>query len=105
MVFIETSFFLKHVYTLLSEEELATLENILAVQPESGALIPHGGGLRKVRWAAKGKGKRGGSRVIYYWAVSNEQILLLYIYGKNERDDLTADQIRVLRRIVQEEYP
>ena len=56
-------------------------------------------------WAARGKGKRGGSRVIYYWAVSADQLLLLLIYSKSERDDLTPQQLRTLKRIVEEEYP
>jgi len=60
--------------------------------------------LRKVRWAATGRGKRGGVRVIYYWAVDREIILMLLIYGKNEQDDLTAEQLRVLKGLVEEEF-
>jgi len=63
------------------------------------------GGLRKLRWATKDKGKRGGSRVIYYWAVSQEQILMLLIYSKSEQEDLTRDQLKTLKRVVEEEYP
>jgi hypothetical protein len=60
--------------------------------------------LRKVRWAATGRGKRGGVRVIYYWAVDREIILMLLIYGKNEQDDLTAEQLRALKGLVEEEF-
>ena len=60
--------------------------------------------MRKVRWAATGRGKRGGVRVIYYWAVDREIILMLLIYGKNEQDDLTAEQLRVLKGLVEEEF-
>ena len=63
------------------------------------------GGLRKVRWGKGGRGKRGGVRVIYYWAVSREQLLMLLIYPKSEWDDLTPAQFKVLRQIVEEEYP
>ena len=75
------------------------------MRPDAGDLIPGGGGLRKIRWSAQGRGKRGGVRVIYYWAVRQEQILMLLIYAKNERDDLTVEQLKVLRRIIEEEYP
>ncbi len=61
--------------------------------------------MRKLRWAAQGRGKRGGVRVIYYWAVVQDKILMLFMYAKNEQDDLTPDQLKVLRRIVEEEYP
>jgi len=54
---------------------------------------------------AQGRGKRGGVRVIYYWAVKQERILMLLMYPKNERDNLTAEQLKVLRRIIEEEYP
>jgi len=53
----------------------------------------------------KGKGKRSGVRVIYYWAVTPEQILMLFMYPKGERDDLTPTQIKVLKQIVEQEYP
>ncbi len=75
------------------------------LNPAAGALIPGGHGLRKIRWLGSGRGKRGGVRVIYYWAVLQEQILMLLMYAKNERDDLTVEQLKVLRRIIEEEYP
>jgi mRNA-degrading endonuclease RelE of RelBE toxin-antitoxin system len=71
----------------------------------AGAVIPGSGGLRKVRWSPAGRGKRGGVRVIYYWAVAQERILMLLVYSKNERDDLSADQMRILRRVVEAEFP
>ena len=61
---------------------------------------PSSGGLRKVRWAAKGHGKRGGVRVIYFWWIADDNILLLDIYAKGEQEDLTADEIAKLRRKV-----
>ena len=68
-------------------------------------MIPGGGGLRKIRWSVAGRGKRGGVRVIYHWAVVHDKILMLFMYAKNEQDDLTAEQLKVLRRIIEEEYP
>jgi hypothetical protein len=67
--------------------------------------MPGSGGLRKLRWSLPGRGKRGGARVIYYWAVTQQQLLMLFMYPKNVRDDLTAAQVKLLRTIVEEEYP
>jgi hypothetical protein len=76
----------------------------LVLHPDLGSVIPGSGGLRKLRWAIRGRGKRGGVRVIYYWAVVHDKILMLFMYAKNEQDDLTPDQLKVLRTIVEEEY-
>jgi hypothetical protein len=81
------------------------LQTVLVIRPDAGDIIPGSGGLRKIRWGAPGRGKRGGVRVIYYWAVSQDRILLLLIYAKTEQDDLTATQLKVLKKIVEEEYP
>lgn len=67
-------------------------------------LIPRSGGLRKVRWSMSGRGKRGGVRAIYYWVVADDQILMLFMYPKNEKDDLTPQQLKVLREIVEKEF-
>ena len=90
---------------MLSDDEYREMQAILANKPNAGALIQKTGGLRKLRWKAKGKGKSGGVRTIYYWAATHEQILMLFIYPKSERADLTADQRKVLKRIVEEECP
>jgi mRNA-degrading endonuclease RelE of RelBE toxin-antitoxin system len=66
-------------------------------------VIPGSGGLRKIRWKAKGKGKRGGIRVIYYWITAEDTIFMLLAYEKLAQDDLTPAQAKVLRRIVREE--
>lgn len=104
MIIIETSIFTRQVLTLLSEEEYRKLQLALILRPNLGVVIPGSGGLRKARWALEDRGKRGGVRTIYYWAVAQDQILMLMIYAKNEQDDLTPDQLKILRRIIEEEY-
>jgi mRNA-degrading endonuclease RelE of RelBE toxin-antitoxin system len=104
MVIIETSVFTKQVNSLLTDEEYRQLQKDLATRPDVGAVIPGSGGLRKVRWRLEGRGKRGGSRVIYYWAVAQEQLLMLLIYPKNIQDDLTSAQVKLLRQVVEAEY-
>ena len=74
-------------------------------RPDQGALFRGGQGIRKLRWAAPGSGKRGGLRVIYYWYVAGETILLLYLYRKSRQADLTAEQLRALAEVVRKEYP
>ena len=76
----------------------------LVADVEAGNLIPGTGGLRKIRWQGSGRGKRGGVRVIYYWAVRDEVVLMLLMYPKSEKDDLTTDQKKVLAALVQEEF-
>ena len=68
MQIVETSVFTRLLAGLLSEEEYRGLQAELVARPHAGALIQGGGGIRKVRWAAQGKGKSGGVRLIYYWA-------------------------------------
>jgi len=88
---------------LLLDEEYRTLQVALLLRPEQGPLIKGGGGLRKIRWAPKGVGKRGGIRVIYYWQPREQVFYMLFAYPKAAQEDLTTDQLRVLARIVREE--
>jgi mRNA-degrading endonuclease RelE of RelBE toxin-antitoxin system len=105
MVIVETTIFTRQVQSLLNDEEYRHLQTILVLRPDTGSLIPGGGGLRKIRWGAQDRGKRGGVRIIYYWAVLQDRIVMLLIYAKSEQDDLSAAQLKVLRRIMEEEYP
>lgn len=105
MNFIETSIFTRDIVGLLDDTDYAVLQRALLLNPALGDIIPGSSGIRKLRWAAKGHGKSGGARVIYYWAVSAETILLLAAYPKNVKADLTKDEIKKLRRIIGEEYP
>ena len=104
MQFIETSVFTHQVTSLLADDEYSQLQLALSVRPDMGVIIPHSGGLRKMRWSISGRGKRGGVRVIYYWIVAQDQILMLFMYPKSEQDDLTAKQLKILREIVEKEY-
>ena len=103
MEFIETSAFTRQVLNLLGEDEYRDLQLALFDRPDLGVVIPASGGLRKLRWRGSGRGKRGGVRMIYFWQVSSDRILLLLLYAKNEQDDLTPQQARALRRAVEEE--
>jgi hypothetical protein len=105
MVIVETSIFTKKIQTLLDSEDYRELQITLVNRPSAGVIIPGSGGLRKVRWARSGSGKRGGVRVIYYWAVEENQLLMLFVFAKNEQDDLTPDQLRILRKVIEDEYP
>jgi mRNA-degrading endonuclease RelE of RelBE toxin-antitoxin system len=105
MVIIETPIFTRRVQELLSDEEYRQLQLAIASQPEVGPILRGSGGIRKLRWSAQGRGRRGGVRVIYYWAVAQDQILMLFIYPKNEQDTLSQEQLRLLKSIVEEDYP
>ena len=104
-VFRETSIFTRLAGEHLPDDELNAMQWALMAGPERGDLIRGSGGLRKLRWAGSGRGKRGGLRVIYYWYVPGDTILLLLAYPKNEQDTLTATQLRVLRSIIETEFP
>ena len=96
MVFIELTPFVAFRTEHWGDEDLRRLENFLFVTPDAGDVIHGGGGLRKLRWMVKGRGKRGGARVIYYRYVPGERIYLVYAYRKSERSDLTREQVKVL---------
>lgn len=99
MVFYELPAFEKMREHYLNDDAFKALQNELMVNPEAGAVIAGTGGLRKIRFAdeARGKGKRGGLRVIYFYKTADEQIWLFTLYDKDEASDLTADQRKVLK--------
>lgn len=105
MVIIETSVFTRQVQQHLDPEDYRKLQAVLTVRPDLGTVIPGSGGLRKARWGYQAIGKRGGLRVIYYWAVEQNQLLMLFLYPKNVRGDLSPSQLAQLRRIIESEYP
>lgn len=105
LMFIETLNFTRAISQLLSHDEYMRLQRALVQMPELGNIIVGSGGIRKFRWAAKGHGKSGGARVIYYWDASTDTILLLGVYSKGRKEDLTKEEIKELRQIVEREYP
>jgi hypothetical protein len=90
----ETPEFIRRAAALLTDEERTDLIVYLAEHPKDGDLIVGTGGLRKLRWRRAGFGKRGGTRVIYYFHDAAMPLYLLTVYAKGERDDLSADDRR-----------
>lgn len=101
MVFLETPSFTKVITALLSEKEYLRLQAYLIERPDAGDLIRGSHGLRKLRWRTSGRGKRGGARIIYYFAPSRHQILMLDAFTKARQEDLNRKQLSQLRKIVE----
>lgn len=101
MVFIELPLF--HKYLDFTDEELRAVQNTILDRPDAGDLIPGSNGLRKLRAAIGGRGKRGGARVIYYWQVSASRCYLLLAYPKNVLDNLSEEQLRLLSALMDKE--
>ena len=101
MIFVETHVFTSQIKELLSDHEYGAFQQQLADHPEAGKIIPGTGGLRKIRVAAKGHGKSGGARVIYYHFVSASRIALLFAYPKNEQINLTPAQKAALMKVIE----
>jgi mRNA-degrading endonuclease RelE of RelBE toxin-antitoxin system len=97
MVFIESPLFSRLVQEYLNEDDYHTLQWALTLHPESGAVVPGSGGVRKLRWAPSGRGKRGGLRVIYYWKNDKGEIWLLTLYSKREEQNIPAHILKALR--------
>ena len=102
MIFTETPVFTRQITALLRDDESRELQQELIFNPAAGTLIKRSGGLRKVRWRSATVGKRGGIRVIYYWFVSEDEIYMLLAYGKGEKDDLSARELKILRGLVKD---
>ncbi len=104
-IFVELPAFERHRSSYLDDEAFLSLQNLLMKQPEAGDPIQDTGGLRKLRFAdsRRGKGKRGGLRVIYYWWVAGLQFWLFTLYDKDEMSDLTAQQRKALKIMIKAE--
>src|SRR4051794_26467344 len=105
MEFIETSGFSKRIVGYLTDDEYREMQQYLQLNPAAGDMIPGTGGIRKLRWTdqRRGKGKRGGLRVIYYYYSSGFQIWLVTLYDKSEAPDLSAKQKRLMKAYITEE--
>lgn len=103
MRFVETPVFTAALQRHLDDDEYRRLQVALMLRPEQGPVIRGSGGLRKVRWAKAGGGKRGGLRIIYYWLPAGQVFYMLYVFSKTEQGDLTPSQTRTLGRLVREE--
>lgn len=102
MIFIESKNFERLRADYLTDEEYRELQNFLIQQPHAGDVIQGTGGLRKLRWKLSNKGKRGGIRIIYLFLNNKDHIHFLTLYSKNEATDLTSDQKKILKQIVEE---
>jgi len=105
LVFFETPLFSRLLPDYLNEESYQSLQRALLENPELGDLIPGTGGFRKVRWqdSRRGKGKRGGLRVIYYYLTADRQIWFFTLYDKDEATDLTSGEKKALKQAIQVE--
>ncbi len=104
MRFIETAVFTRAVVELVDDESYRALQLALCLRPALGPVIPGSGGLRKRRWSRKGAGKRGGVRVIYFWHEASETFCMRFAHRTNDQENLTVQPLRVLARLVREEF-
>lgn len=104
VIFFETPVFTRPIKALVDDEQYRSLQARLVADPSAGDLIPRSGGLRKIRLGVAGRGKRGGARVIYYWMGEKSQFYMLLAYAKTEQDDLTSEQLKTLRALIQKEF-
>ena len=102
MEFIEAPAFTRHLSAYLNEDAYRKLQAELSNNPELGDLMPGTGGFRKMRWAdpRRGKGRRGGLRIVYFYFPSDQQIWLMTLYDKNEAADLTPAQKKLLKSAI-----
>jgi len=105
MEFVEAPAFTRHVSRYLDQDEYQEFQSELAHNPECGDVMPGTGGFRKLRWPdpRRGKGRRGGLRIIYYYFIGDHQIWLMTLYGKDEAADLTAAEKKALRAAIGDE--
>lgn len=85
----------------MDDDEYTKLQVSLLRKPDIGSIIQGTGGIRKMRWSGSGRGKRGGTRIIYYWVKSHHQVFMLMAYPKNEKDELTGEERKNLRQLVE----
>jgi mRNA-degrading endonuclease RelE of RelBE toxin-antitoxin system len=99
--FVETKLFTKLVNEYLSDEEYRQLQQTLIMNPETGAVVRGSGGVRKVRWAAKGRGKSGGFRIIYFVRRPKNTIWMLTMYPKSVKDTIPGHILKQIREEIE----
>ena len=102
MIFVELPPFIAFAAEWWSDDDVRRLQNTLMAKPDAGDIIRGGSGIRKLRWSAQGRGKRGGARVIYYWYMPGDRIYLIYAYVKSRQDDLTPAQVKTLAALMKD---
>jgi hypothetical protein len=95
----ETALFVRQAETVWSDAEREEFVSYIAANPAAGDVIPETGGVRKIRWNRKGVGKRGGVRVVYFYADPGRPLYLLMVYAKSRKEDLSAEEKRTVRSI------
>lgn len=103
VTFVETKLFTELVLDYLSDDEYAAMQQFLVVNPEAGDVIPGSGGVRKLRWGAAGRGKRGGLRVIYFLRRRNDEAWMLTLYAKNVADSIPAKVLKKIKEAIDAE--
>ncbi len=96
---VELPEYIKRASSVLSEQEKISIIKHLATKPAAGVLIKETCGIRKLRWAAQGKGKSGGVRVIYYYHNKSIPLFMLTVFGKGEKENLTKSERRDLSKL------
>jgi len=99
LTFVETALFTQLVGQYLSDEEYRALQDAIVANPEAGDVVPGSGGVRKLRWGLRGRGKRGGIRVVYYLRLRQGQVWMLTLYAKSEAATIPG---RILKKIKEE---
>jgi hypothetical protein len=100
MTVVETAEFLKHAKGLMTDLEREALVAFVGANPEAGEVVPETGGVRKIRWALEGKGKRAGARVIYYYHSERLPLFLLSAFAKNRKANLSKGERNAMKRLV-----
>jgi len=99
--FIETKLFTRLVQKYLTDDEYQEVQALLIKNPNAGEVVPKTGGVRKLRWRAPGRGKRGGYRLIYFAQIEQGLIWMLTMYAKNVAENIPAHVLRAIRREVE----
>lgn len=102
MQIFATQTYERAIRRLLSENSRREMENVIVADPTEASVVPGTGGIRKLRWAGSGRGKRGGIRTIYFYHTRSEAVYMLTAYAKADRDDLSSADKKVLTRLVAE---